>query len=310
MNWIKQNKFLSGFIACMIVGVGALGFLLLKAQGRYGEVRADYDMKVGELNRLEGLKPYPETENLKKIEAQKVQHAAAVEAFHKNVAAAQIALEPVTREQFQDRLREAVTRITTKAGEKSPAVGLPAPFYLGMEKYQTEPPLAEAAPALGRQLKALEFVLTKMIDDGILAITKFDRHALPEEEGKNKKEKDVPPKAGALPAKAEKSSKSLVAYNGVNIDFTAEQSRFRTFLNGIAAEKSQFFVPRLVIVKNEKVDAPPRVQPGAPGAPGAPVPADDPNKPGGGKVPLIFGGEKVSVSLVLEIVDFAEVAAK
>ena len=305
MNWIKQNKFLSGFIACMIVGVGALGFLLFKAQSRYGEVRADYEAKVGELNRLEGLKPYPEAENLKKIEAQKVEHAAAVDAFHKNVAAAQIAVEPVTREQFQDRLREAVTRITTKAGEKT--VTLPTPFYLGMEKYQTEPPLAEAAPALGRQLKALEFVLTKMIDDGILAITKFDRNALPEEEGKNKKEKEAPAKPAPSPAKAEKSSKHSVAYNGVHIDFTADQSRFRTFLNGIAAEKSQFFVPRLVVVKNEKADAPPRVQPGAPGAA---VAADDPNKAGGGKAPLIFGAEKVNVSMILEIVDFAEVAAK
>ena len=144
MNWIKQNKFLSGVIGVMLIGVGVLGFLLFKAQAHYGEVRTDYETKVSELNRLEGLKPYPETENLKQIDAQKAQYLALVESLHKNVSAAQIPLEPMTREVFQDELRKTVTRITTKAKEGS--LALPAMFYLGMEKYQSEPPLPEAAP--------------------------------------------------------------------------------------------------------------------------------------------------------------------
>ena len=37
MNWIKQNKFLSGFIAVMVIGVGALGYLLFTAKSRYDE---------------------------------------------------------------------------------------------------------------------------------------------------------------------------------------------------------------------------------------------------------------------------------
>ena len=206
MNWIKQNKFLSGFIAVMVIGVGALGYLLFTAKSRYDEGRSDYETKVQELAGLEGLKPYPEAENLKQFEEQKKEHAAAIAALHKNLAAAQIPIEPLTREAFQDKLREAVTRITTKA--KDSGVGLPAMFYLGMEKYQTEPPLPEAAPALGRQLKALEFVLTKMIDDGVASVSKFDRESLPEEEGKGKKDKPNDP---AKPGHSEKSGK-LVAY--------------------------------------------------------------------------------------------------
>ena len=176
MSWIQQNKFLSGFIAFMLIGVGALGYLLIREQSRYGDARSNYEIKAAELNRLEGLKPYPEDENLKRIEEQKVEHIAAIEALQKNISAAQIPVEQLTREAFQDKLREAVTRITTKAKENN--TGLPTPFYLGMEKYQTEPPLPEAAPALGRQLKALEFVLTKMIDDGVASVSKFDREPL------------------------------------------------------------------------------------------------------------------------------------
>ena len=302
MNWIKQNKFLSGFIACMVVGVGALGFLLFQAQGQYAEARTEYETKVGELNRLEGMKPYPESANLKQIEEQKALHVAAIGALHKNVAAAQIPLEPLAREQFQDKLREAVTRITAKA--KDGGLALPAMFYVGMEKYQSEPPLPEAAPALGRQLKALEFILMKMVDEGIVGIAKFERETLPEEEGKGKKEKETPGKQGAPGGKGEKAAKNLVAYHSVQIEFTAEQSRFRSFLNAIVAEKGQFYVPRLVVVKNEKESAPPRVQPGQPG--------NNPPGPGGddGNAKYTFGAERVMVSLVLDIVDFAEVAAK
>ena len=295
MNWIKQNKFLSGFIAVMVIGVGALGFLLFQAQSRYGEARTDYESKVGELNRLEGLKPYPETENLKKIEAQKGQFVTAIDAFHKNIAAAQIPLEPISREQFQDKLREAVTRISKKA--KEGGLTLPAMFYVGMEKYQSEPPLPEAAPALGRELKALEFVITKMVDEGIVSMTKFERDLLPEEEGKGKKEKETSGKPGA---KAEKSTKNSVAYHGVQIEFTAEQSRFRSFINALVTENSQFYVPRLIVVKNEKDSAPPRVSAEA-------QPAD---KDGSENLKYIFGAERVNVSLVLDIVDFAEIAAK
>ena len=46
MSWIKQNKFLTGFITFMAIGVGAIGFLLLQAQGRYAEVRTEYETKV------------------------------------------------------------------------------------------------------------------------------------------------------------------------------------------------------------------------------------------------------------------------
>ena len=301
MNWIKQNKFLSGFIAVMVIGVGALGFLLFQAQSRYSEARTDYESKAAELNRLEGLKPYPESENLKQIEAQKGQFVAAIGEFRKNIAAAQIPLEPISREQFQDKLREAVTRISAKA--KEGGLALPPMFYVGMEKYQSEPPLPEAAPVLARELKALEFVINKMIEEGITTITKFERDLLPEEEGKGKKEKETSGKPSAA-GKTEKSSKSSVAYHGVQIEFTAEQSRFRNFLNAVVTENSQFYIPRLVVVKNEKDAAPPRAS--AEGQPGGA------QTPGGeaSDAKYTFGAEKVNVSLVLDIVDFAEVAAK
>jgi hypothetical protein len=292
MNWIKQNTFLSGFIAVMVIGVGVLGYLLYSSYGQYGNVRDDYEAKVRELNRLETLKPYPEEENLKLFDEQKKQHAAAIQAFETKVAAVQAPVDPISAVQFQNQLKEAVDRVTAKAtaaGIKT----MPNPFYLGFEKYQTQPPSAEAAPALGRQLKALEFVATKIIDSGVLEFQKFERKPLPEEEGKGKKEKpDEPAARGPKPEKANKS----VAYHSVNIEFTTDQSNVQTLLGLLVGAKEFFFVPRLVTVKNEMETAPQRV---------AAQPTGEK-----GEAKFIFGAEKLHVTLDLELVEFVETTAK
>jgi len=293
MNWIKQNTFLAGFIAVMVIGVGVLGYLLYSASSHYDEVRGDYETKVRELNRLETLRPYPEEGNLKLFDEQKKQHAAAIEAFQTKVAAVQIPLDPISAVQFQNQLKEAVDRVTAKAtaaGVKT----MPNPFYLGFEKYQTQPPAAEAAPALGRQLKALEFVATKIIDSGVLELQKFERKPLPEEEGKAKKER--PDEPAAKSPKAEKTNKA-VAYHAVQIEFTTDQSNFQTLLGLLVAAKEFFFVPRLVTVANEIPTAPQRVA-------AAPATGDK------GEAKFIFGAEKVHVTLDLESVEFVEAAAK
>ena len=53
MNWIKANKFLTGFLAVMLVGIGALGYLLLTASGAYDSATENYNSKATEFNRLE-----------------------------------------------------------------------------------------------------------------------------------------------------------------------------------------------------------------------------------------------------------------
>lgn len=303
MNWIKQNKFLTSFIAVMVIGVGVLGYLLFSAKSHYDEVQSTYESKVHELSRLEHLKPYPEIENLKQFDEQKKQHAAAIEAFRKNLAVRQISVEPMTPEKFQDELRETVTRLTTAASEKGVKVPGEAQngqtkFYLGFEKYQTEPPKPDAAPVLGRELKAMEMIIGKLIELGITSIDKLERDPLPEEEGKVKKEPAAKP--GAAPGREDKVSKGLVVHHGIRVELTSEQSRVRNLLNAITASKEQFFIPRLVLVKNEKEAAPAREV----------ARQDDPKGKKQTDLKYIFGAEKLNIALHLEMVDFPEAAAK
>ena len=151
MNWIKQNKFLSGFIAVMVIGVGILGYLLFTAKGHYDEVQADYDTKVHELNRLEHLKPYPEGENLKQFDEQKKQHAAVIENLRKSLAVQQYPVPTLSPEQFQDELRKTVTRVVGAAAEKGvllPGGREAGKFYMAFDPYSAQPPRPEAASVL------------------------------------------------------------------------------------------------------------------------------------------------------------------
>jgi hypothetical protein len=111
----------------------------------------------------------------------------------------------------------------------------------------------------------------------------------------------------------------LVTHSGFEFTALMDQSSLTKFLNTIVgASAPQFYVPRLVIVKNEKDKGPPKGQPtftpppspvpGAPatGAPPAPGAAPTP----GSATSYIVGEEKLEVTLRLEIVDFAETASK
>jgi hypothetical protein len=299
MNWIQQNKFLSGFIAAMVIGVGGLGYLLMSAKGHHDEVQTEYEGKVAELNRLEKLKPYPEEENVKEFEVQKKKHAAAIEALRKNLAAQQLPVVAMTPEQFQNEARNAVNRLVEAAGDK---VKLPGgegggKFYLGFDPYREQLPRPEAAPVLGRQLAAAEMLVKGLIDSGVDAITKFDRDNLPEEEGKTKKEKeDGPGKSGG--PKSDKGGKELVTPHTFTIEFIAEQSRFTKALNDIIKSNKQFFIPRLVTVRNTAETPPARTI-------AAPVAGAEEKR-----AQFIFGAEKVATSMLVEMIDFAEPTAK
>src|SRR5258708_4633903 len=141
MNWIKENKFLFGFLVVMIIGVGVGGWFLFGAMGRNDEAMENYQRRVGELNRLQRLPIFPNKKNLDKIVGQQTEVNTEVSALASSLAAQQIPVEDITPEQFQDKLKAAVTAVKNKADQSSPAVGYPKPkFFLGFDPYETAPP--------------------------------------------------------------------------------------------------------------------------------------------------------------------------
>ncbi len=318
MTWIRENKFLTVFFALLFVGIVAFGYLLYTASGSYSDVSDKYNQQAAELRRLQNLAPYPDQENLRKMREDKDAYAAKVTQLQKGLAAQEFPLEPLTPEQFQDRLRSTVSQVVGSANASG--VKLPEKFYMGFDVYQTSLPKAAAAAPLGRQLRAIEFVVRQLFEAKVGSLVTLSRTPLPEEGGA--------PAPGAAPASggggrggrgrgpvAAASEKSLVSKSTFEIAFITEQPRFRKWINDISSAKEQFYIVRLFTVKNENPAAPLRVdnsvveptpaaaapQPAAAAA----APNGKPSEAGGGMLKFIVGTEKIAVTAKVEILDFS-----
>src|SRR5579862_7796751 len=115
MNWIRQNKFLAGFIGVMVVGIGVLGFLLYSGYSQFSDVSDTYTQQATELHRLVTLVPYPDQANVKKMQELKNAYRDAVLGLQKDLVSYQFPLEPLAPEAFQDRLRVSVGNVKAKA---------------------------------------------------------------------------------------------------------------------------------------------------------------------------------------------------
>ena len=71
MSWVSENKFLTGFGAVMLVGVGTLGYLTYAAMDKYDAAVSGYDAAASQLKRLQDAKPGLKDSNLKELLAQK-----------------------------------------------------------------------------------------------------------------------------------------------------------------------------------------------------------------------------------------------
>ncbi|MEI8340274.1 MAG: Amuc_1100 family pilus-like protein [Verrucomicrobiota bacterium] len=278
MNWIKENKFLAGFLAALVVGAGFLAFLLITNQGKFTEVSDNYSKQAEELKRLQNLVPYPDEANLKLMREQKDEYVANIGKLEKELATAhQFSLEPMQPSEFQDLLKKTVDAVIEKSGTGV----LPQKFYLGFDVYQTKPPGGEAAAPLARELKAIDLVVNTLIDAKVTSITDIKRPPLPEE---------TDPKAAA-------TQKKLVRKTPFDITFVADQGRMRKALDDIVGSKKQFFILRALIVKNEKEKGPARADASAPSTSGT---TDETQR-----IKIIVGTEKLIVTARIEIVDFA-----
>jgi hypothetical protein len=290
--------------------------------GRASTAQANYDTAAAELTRLQTSAPYPDAANLAKMEELKKEHKASIEELQKNLATRQIPLTPaVSPAQFQDKLKEAVTRVKNAAAAANVSLGkdqTTTKFYLSFDRYETESPKPEAAAPLLRMLESMELVVNMLIANNVTEISELKRDLLPEEGGKKETGKD----AGKASSKDE--TKALVVRHPFEVSFVAHEGKFHKFINNLVAERKQFYIPKSVAVKNEKEQGPsrsiasastpppppptspdPAAPPSAPSAdPNAPA-APAPQAPTAADPILIVGEEKLNVTVKIDVVDFA-----
>ena len=343
MNWFKENKFLATWLIVTLVGAAVLGFLMFSARSSYAETQQRYDEQSSELSRLQTAAPYPNAENLKKMEALRKDHNTAITTLQKDLAAAEIPLEPTTPEQFQDLLDKSVKRVTTRATELG--VTLPKDkFYMGFDRYERDIPPAEAAPKLGRMLKAMELVVMQLLENRVTELTDLKREPFPEEgiapAGGGGAQRDPPGSSGR--GSRNEPATAALARQPFDVAFVAQEAKFHSFVNAVVTAKTQFLIPKSVTVKNEKLEGPsrhdltagtsapppppvspppdpiaPPVVPPNPANPNAAAVPADPNAPPAAPVvaapaapaaprKYIVGDEKLQISMRIEVVDFPE----
>ena len=303
MSWVSENKFLTGFGAVMLVGVGTLGYLTYAGMDKYDASVADYDKAAAQLRRLQETKPGLKDSNLKELLAQKQKLSEKIGTFQEELKTRVLPLAPITKQAFQDKLKETVGQIVAKAIAAN--VDRPKDFYLGFGEYQSRPPDDNATPALARELRALEMVMTILIKAGSLELEEFNREPLSEEG------------AGAAGKRrgGNTSDRGLIQRNGLRIKFTSTDKELRTVLTEIANHKQQLFVIRNVSVQNKIAEPPPRL---AAAAPDAPIPAQGTPEVKAPTAPIalppgdesalayVFGTEKITSVIDLEILNIKD----
>jgi len=295
MNWVKENKFLTGFIIVMVIGLGILGYEVYSAGSAYDDAATKYTATAAEYNRLRHLGPFPNQQNLDQYDVQKKDAAQAITAFQVDLAKKEFPLTPLTPELFQDMLKASVTDVRKKADDAG--VKLPDKFYLGFDKYETVPPTPEAAAPLGRQLKAIEWIVDQYIANRVILISSLARNELPEEKGGGQKGGGKSGKGGGgKPGKGGASGRrDLVRYDSFDITVICKQPRLQELLKAITGTQApQFYVIRQLRIRNEKEKGPPKV---------TATPAPDATAPKA-QVQYIVGEENIEVAARIDIVDF------
>ncbi len=301
MSWVSENKFLTGFGAVMLVGVGTLGYFTYAAMDKYDNAMSGFETATAQLKKLQEAKPGLKDANLKELLAQKTELTEKIGTFQQELKSRVLPLESITKQGFQDKLKEAVQQTVTKAAAAN--VQLPKDFYLGFPEYQSRPPDDKATPALARELRALEMVMSIFIKSGSLELEEFHRDPLPEEGVAAAGKKKGPDRA----------DHGLIERNGLRIKFTSTEKSLRDVITDLANHKQQLFIVRNVAVQNKMMEPPPRLSafgaPTAPTAPegGAPAPVAT-SAPVASEGPLsyVFGTEKITSTVELEILNLEE----
>ena len=316
----------------MVLGVGALGYLTYSASDEHAKARQEYDSAADELKRLQGLRPFPNDEHLKKFQAQKNELQGKVDALQKEMSSNKVKVEEISPTGFQDKLRDTVARITSRAPQAN--VALPDKFYMGFPNYQAEPPRASAAAGLYRELRVLELVMNLILETKNVKVDELNRAELKDEKGA--KPVAVDPKK--KDKTKDEEGRKLVEKESFTLKITTTQENFQRILNGLATNKEQFFVPRYIVVLNEKAEppaklaiapaspapdanlaaasadpnatTPPAAPAAAPATGAAAAAATAPAASAGPKLEYVFGKEMVTVTMDIDLVDVKELEAK
>ena len=260
-----------------------------------------FDQTTTEQNRLQGLDPFPDNANYRKLQGYLERYNTTLDKFKDDLKADVAPAPPLAPNEFQSRLRQATLAVEERARTNN--VKLPERFQLGFDEFARIMPNTSLAPLLGQDLSQVQLLINILLDARVDSITSVRRRPLPEERGA------LPTPTPSLGQKVATATKSggtttpnLIERNVVEISFKAAPGAARKVLNEITSSASQFFIIRTLYVHNEKDKGPPHERGGA--ATPIPKPQASPGQQGPGALNFIVGNEHVEVSATIEMLRF------
>jgi hypothetical protein len=298
MNWFRQNRWLGTFLIVFGICLLVAGYFFFRTKSKYDETLTRFHEAAAEKGRLERRDPFPSEANYRKMKVYVENYGAALDKFKEELKTRVLPIPPLAPNEFQSRLRQAMLRTAEKA--RANKVRLPNNFALGFNEYTTGLPNTTMAPVLGQQLSQVEVLVNILVDAHVDGVTAFTRTPSPEEHGASPVTAPGPA-AARKPATAATAPKMLER-SIINLTFASVPSAARKVLNQISSSNQQFYIIRILHVRNEKDKGPPREQTGQPAAatPQA-IPAKAPANAG---LSFIVGNEHIETSVRIELVRF------
>jgi hypothetical protein len=241
MNWIKSNPFVSGLAGITLLLCGILYFLASKWGTQYAETKAGFDEAYLGVNTAEGIPLYP-TADLRdgKSKALTEQRAALGDLTKLFDAYRPEKTENITPQAFKDRLLAAKEQVSTAFGNGKTT--LPENFFLGFERYSSQPAEPDATGTLLHQMDGIKAALMGLAEARPSALLKVWRVAVPEEDGGN----------------FQPGSNDVARFFSCEVTFKGSEQSARDFLNALGATDSHYFIIRTLSFKNER-ETPPKV---------------------------------------------------
>ena len=290
MNWFKENPLVLAIAAAALIGTLAGGFFAMNAADRQDEALAECTAAITNLRRLEGKQPFPNEDNLKKVQASVESYKKSIRDFVTSLNEIEVPVADISPQKFQDELRVAADNLRKATANKTT---LPENFFFGFDAYRTLLPPPGEAQELNREFLAIKSLIEAIVPLGITSIDTLVRHAgaVP-----------VTPDPKAAPPKPNEAVAKPLPFDSFTLGITAPQNSFVSAFDKIPANPG-FLVLRSMTIENTTPTAPLKADTGKP----QPAPARAPVTPGASeKLPTVFGTESVKATLVFEILDFPE----
>src|SRR6476620_6668535 len=300
MKWFQQNRALGTFLVvsaiCILLGAA----LLYWRWSVWTEDKQTFDQATAERNRMQGLNPFPNDANYRKLQGYLERYSAALDKFKDELRAEVAPASPLAPNEFQSRLRQATLAAEERARTNN--VKLPDKFQLGFDEFARMMPSTAVTVLLGHELSQVQMLINILLDAKVDSVTSFRRRPLPEERGASATPTPAPGQRVATTAKPGGTPTKLIERNVVEISFKAAPGAARKVLNEITSSTGQFLIIRTLYVHNEKDKGPLHQRTGAPTP--VPSPQASPGQSPAGALNFIVGSEHIEVSATIEMLRF------